>query len=147
MWLGIGILAVLGFGAWLQTEKNHAEDLARKDPVVIEPPAAPKPVTKRVNGKTYTFKQLKWYGFYNKDESIFFQEGLGVRNWFKITATVKTLATSTTMDLTARLHRVDGPAVEHSDGYKEYYILGEQLTYRQWLRKTGQDVVKKPQTN
>ena len=30
--------------------------------------------------------------------------------------------------LKGKLHREDGPAVEYNDGYKEWFIDGEQLT-------------------
>mgnify|MGYP003345210780 CR=1 FL=1 len=33
-------------------------------------------------------------------------------------------------------HREDGPAVILPDGYKEYYLKGEYLTFEEWLVKT-----------
>jgi hypothetical protein len=33
-----------------------------------------------------------------------------------------------------RLHRTDGPAFEHPDGYKEWYVNGEQMTGEQFNR-------------
>ena len=38
------------------------------------------------------------------------------------------------IDNNDRLHRTDGPAFEHPDGYKEWYVNGEQMTGEQFNR-------------
>ena len=35
--------------------------------------------------------------------------------------------------LNGKLHRADGPAVEHPNGYKAWYINDKKLTFKQWL--------------
>jgi hypothetical protein len=35
--------------------------------------------------------------------------------------------------LNGKLHRVDGPAVEYVDGYKEWCLYGNYYTFDDWL--------------
>jgi hypothetical protein len=35
--------------------------------------------------------------------------------------------------LNGLLHRTDGPAVEHSDGDKAWYLNGQTLSFNRWL--------------
>ena len=36
---------------------------------------------------------------------------------------------------TGNRHRIDGPAYEGADGYKEYWIEGVRYSYKGWLEK------------
>ena len=35
------------------------------------------------------------------------------------------------------LHRLDGPAIEYVDGYKEWYVEGEQMTEEEFKAYTS----------
>jgi len=41
------------------------------------------------------------------------------------------------------LHREDGPAIEHSDGYKEWYVDGKELTEAQFINRNRPKKLKR----
>jgi len=40
-----------------------------------------------------------------------------------------------------KLHREDGPAVEHSDGYKAWYLDFVEYTEEEWKKKVGKHTI------
>ena len=46
-----------------------------------------------------------------------------------------------TWGINGLLHRTDGPAVEHINGFTEYSIYGEAMTEQQWLDRVLFDKV------
>ncbi len=44
--------------------------------------------------------------------------------------------TRTTWKVEGKRHRLDGPAIEDSDGYKAYYVEGTELSEEEFLLKT-----------
>lgn len=39
-----------------------------------------------------------------------------------------------------QFHRLDGPAIEYTDGYKEWWIKGKQFSEKEFLKKTKPSV-------
>lgn len=117
-----------------QVDKQNTQDLAK---VKVRK-------TYRIAGETYTLKIFNdWLGYYSKDGSRFFQDQLGARRWFKIQEHYTAGKPTTYISFN---HRISGPAVEHTDGHEEYWIMGEHVTKTRWQRKTAQVQTQQPTT-
>jgi hypothetical protein len=53
------------------------------------------------------------------------------------TYTVKVTKNYVAWYLNGKLHRTDGPAIEHSDGDKEWYLNGIELTEEEFNERTN----------
>ena len=117
-WFILVIILIVIIGAVGSNDKKQSVAELRKEstagPSYTHPSDSMSSQIETVNDKPYTFKILHNYvGYFDDTNLYFFQDISGVRSWFKIC-----------QDNKAYLHRFDGPAVEHLDGYAEWWVLG-----------------------
>jgi len=128
----LGIILAIGVIIWIIKAacQSHDSFLVKNATTsqIQEPDIVVEPATEIVNGKVYTFGFHHGYeGMFDESTYYFFQDSYGKRNWFRIEK-----------GLAPFLHRTDGPASEHADGLKYYYIFGQQYSkenFDEYLKK------------
>ena len=108
---------------FLEENAPKSQELQPQEPIVVV-----EPVTETINGKVYTFGTYHGYtGMFDESCYYFYQDSYGKRNWYRIDKSVNPY-----------LHRTDGPAIEHLDGLKYYYLFGQLYSkenFDEYLKK------------
>ena len=73
--------------------------------------------------------------YYDPDmlDSLCYNEDTG--KWFWKVSRFDYVINCKLYTLNDKLHRLDGPAIEYTDGYKEWYVNGEELTENEFLEQ------------
>lgn len=89
---------------------------------------------------------LKWYqnGKLHRLDGPAIEHANGDKEWYRDNQlhreygpAVERVSGTKVWCLNNKLHRLDGPAVEWANGKKEYWVVGDKYTEKEWSKRRG----------